>query len=254
MSFVWTSYGYMKPVDPTSQEIAKSGEQSRSKGWVEGFLTTEAPDEHGDVILADGFDHDHFLKKGGGKWCYEHPRRAHTTVGRSTETWVDTHPSGVLGVKTRGYFYLDLPVAKTLYETAMVLAKEEEDETHHLAWSVEGKSDKDSVEPRPGGRYLIKKSFIHTAAVTDRPANVYARIGEGSAYAIAASIVEAEERGELIPHLEALLEREKLLKSLSEKTADASYQRHVIRVMERFPTLDVARAKAVVGHVYKRLL
>lgn len=252
--YTWVRYGAIKPIDATAAEISKAAsDTSAPKGWVEGFLTTEAPDEHGDVLLADGFDKDHFLKKGGGAWCYDHPRRAHTRVGRSTEVWVDTHPSGHKGIKTRGYFYLDIPVAKTLYETAMALVKAEEDESHHLAWSVEGKSGRDYVEPREGGRYLIKKSFIHTAAVTDRPANFYARIGDKSAVEIAASLVEADSRGELIPHLEALLEHEKLMKSLAEVASDASYQRHIIKVLERFPHLDVSRAKAVVGRVYELL-
>lgn len=246
----WMRNGYLKPVEPTSAELAKSEADGTPalKGWVEGFMSTEEPDVDGDIILADGIDIEEFLRS--GFWCYEHPSMAHTLVGRSTEAWVDSHPSGFKGLKTRGYFYLADPMGKMLYEKASVLAKTEHDETRHLAWSVEGKGV--DVEPRKEGGLLIKKSKIHTAAVTHRPKNGKSRFVP--VYDIAASLADADERGELIETLEAVLENRKLVKSLTEKGMEAPAQdRHILKVLERFPHLDLSAAKAVVGRIYQLL-
>jgi hypothetical protein len=252
-NYIWRTQNPLQLVEPDNTDLAKSkGTDSNKKGWVGGFISVEVPDAEGDIIYAKGMDTSDFLKS--GYFVYEHPSLAHMIVGRPTSTDVREHPCGAPGVFCRGYFYLLDPMGKQLYEKALVLEQSEEDENRRLAWSVEGKGTKIAKREGVSKGLHIYESRPHTAAVTHRPVNFYARF-RPELHDIAASLSYAEEKGQLIETLEAILENRKFMKSMVGfgKNEDDARERHIQSVISRFK-VDRETARRVTDRVYNLLL
>ena len=216
----------VEPCEPNNAELALSKSQGKSdgagssarKGWIEGWETVEIKDVDGDLMRANGGDHELLLSK--GYYQYEHPALAHTLIGRPVSATVGVEPNtGKPGVLSRGYFYLSDPMGKVLFEKAQMLAQDEPDDPlRRLGMSLEGKGWDCVPLEVPGGRWDIRKWRPHAIAITHRPKVDRARIPGGEVdeqvYDIACSLLAAEEMGQLDFYLGSLLENRKLVKSL----------------------------------------
>lgn len=247
---------------PTNEELAMAKSHSKSdgagvtakRGYTEGWMTVEIMDADKDISRAAGGHHEILLRK--GFYQYEHPSMAHNIVGRPVSCEVGIEPTtGKPGVLTRGFFYLNDPMGKTLYEKSVMLAEAEpDDELRRLAMSMEGKGwDVVPYTAEPGGRWDIRQWRPHSIAITHRPKVEAARIPGQRVMDIACSLASAEEQGNLDSHLSLLVSNRNLVKSLLPLDPDMPVEDELVKYAMEKHGLTREQAMVLVTHTQQLL-
>jgi len=133
--------------------------QDNTKGFIAGIVSTDDVDFEGERILQDGLDWSYFKKHG---WFnYEHQPGAAAVLGHPTKIERIDEKS----TRVEGCLYLDKPLAKDCYETAIAMEKAGGERS--LGFSIEGKVVlRDPMNPKK-----VLKANVINVAVTAHPVN-----------------------------------------------------------------------------------
>jgi hypothetical protein len=139
---------------PLQVDLNKSGDTPELR--IAGYASTSDEDRQGESIIQKGLDISDFVNNG---WFnYDHDNTKILGYPDKTKTHIDSH-----GFYVEGTLLPGIPLAKSIWETAVALKKSNAD--RHLGFSVEGKV----LERGEDGSIL--KAKIYNVAITPNPVN-----------------------------------------------------------------------------------
>jgi hypothetical protein len=129
------------------------------EGKIAGIVSTDDMDFEGERISQDGLDWDYFLKHG---WFnHEHRPGPEAVLGNPTKIErIDDNRTRVEGV-----LYLDKPLARECYETALAIKKAGANRS--LGFSIEGRV----LLRDPSDKKKVLKAQVLHVAITNAPVN-----------------------------------------------------------------------------------
>lgn len=141
-------------------EIVKSEESQETESVMRigGYASNSEKDRQNDIILQKGLDISDFVNY--GYFNFDHDNSKILGYPDKNATKIDSHGFYVEGT------LLPVPLAKSLYETALMLQKS--NAPRRLGFSVEGKT----LEKDKYGK--IVKAKIYNVAITANPVNPHA--------------------------------------------------------------------------------
>lgn len=132
------------------------------------IMSTNAEDGQGEVVDQSGLDVDYFVKS--GKFNYEHGRGAAYNIGYPVSAEKVKLDNGLDATRVHGRIYLTKELGRQTYETMRAMSKSASG--RRIGLSVEGPV----LQRDPANRKRIVRSRVTACAITDNPANPFARV------------------------------------------------------------------------------
>lgn len=146
------SFQFVIPMDVMKSENSSELEEMR----IGGYASTPDEDRQGDEIIQKGLDISDFVDHG---W-FNYDHRNDTILGYPDKSKCQVNNKGFY---VEGILLRDIPLAKSLWETAIALKKS--GAPRHLGFSVEGKILKRNALGK------IIKAKVYNVAITANPVN-----------------------------------------------------------------------------------
>lgn len=144
-----------KAKDAQGNEVMKIG----------GIASTSAKDADGEFLDPNGFDLSYFKHQGFFNWHHMSKKDPTAIIGEPTDAKITPE-----GLYVEGFLYSNSPIAKSVYDTAVMLEKSSKN--RRLGFSIEGKAlqRRSEDENHPDYKY-VEKAAITGCAITFMPKN-----------------------------------------------------------------------------------
>lgn len=159
---------YFEDLPEGEDFLIKSDSGEPIEAPFSAIMSTEDRDGQGDEVDQDGLEVEQFIKS--GKFNYEHGKGAAYVIGYPVSAEKTTLENGKKATRVHGRLYLTKKLGRETYETMRAMSKSAGD--RRMGLSVEGPV----LKRDPVNRRRIVKSRVTNCAITDNPANPFARV------------------------------------------------------------------------------
>lgn len=224
-------FKFFFPVD-ISKAKDKDGNEIMRLG---GIASTMDKDSDGEFLDPTGFDITEFKKTGLVNWHHQTKNSPAAIIGEPYKAEIRKD-----GFYVETDLYADSPLAREVFETAQILAKNSK--TRKLGYSIEGTVlEKDENNPK-----IIKRAIITGLAITHMPKNAqtFADIIKGKGVEIEKEEDEEEEEKSIDTESASALKRESVgdsKYSIKEVNANERYD----KIFETYPGISIEKADKI---------
>lgn len=159
---------YLEPFPEGEDFLIKSDSGEAIEAPFSAIMSTDDRDGQGDEVDQDGLEVEQFVKS--GKFNYEHGRGAAYVIGYPVSAEKVTLEGGRKATRVHGRLYLTKKLGLETYETMKAMSKSSGG--RRMGLSVEGPV----LQRDPVNRRRIVRSRVTNCAITDNPANTFARV------------------------------------------------------------------------------
>lgn len=153
---------FSKYVNIDNATLLKSENDKEGRIYIQGIISTENPDEAGEVMVQKGMSFDYFIKKGAIN--REHMQGPENILGAPVELKSIKY-KGVPATFMKAYLYSESPKVQEIMQTVKAMNAANSDRS--LAFSVEGAVlERDKNNPK-----IITKSKILNVSLVANPCN-----------------------------------------------------------------------------------
>lgn len=159
---------YFEDLPEGEDFLIKSDSGEPIEAPFSAIMSTEDRDGQGDEVDQDGLEVEQFIKS--GKFNYEHGKGPAYVIGYPISAEKTTLDNGKKATRVHGRLYLTKKLGRETYETMRAMSKSAGD--RRMGLSVEGPV----LQRDPANRRRIVRSRVTNCAITDNPANPFARV------------------------------------------------------------------------------